>query len=212
MNEVDSNGNVVQLNSISVSTSETVQSPAVTASARRDGVSTAPSSAPEADAEAPQKASDAPADLNNPPGYVQLLSGLDKLLSSEAVAAVQHFLEAVEAYERSWAEVDAQNEATTTAEKSSNAERVKPPQPIMFEVSSNKDERTAVHHFFKQPGLPKCSTETVPASEEGQNSMRLCYHAQVGYMQHLEAQCNRLCERQRTYAFRPQLCCVLHCM
>ncbi|KAK9908622.1 hypothetical protein WJX75_000533 [Coccomyxa subellipsoidea] len=70
------------------------------------------------------------------------------------------------------------NETTTSAEKVSGAERAKPPQPIMFEVSSNKDERTAVHHFFKQPGLPKCSTETVPASEEGQNSMRLCYHAQ----------------------------------
>jgi hypothetical protein len=180
VNEIDSNGNVVQLNSTSVSTSETAPSPAVTASARRDAVSTAHSSAPEADAEAPQKASNAPADMSTPPGYVQLLSGLDKLLSFEAVEAVQQFLAAVEAYERSWAEIDAQNETTTSAEKVSGAERAKPPQPIMFEVSSNKDERTAVHHFFKQPGLPKCSTETVPASEEGQNSMRLCYHAQVG--------------------------------
>ena len=149
---------------------------------------------------------DASAYHDAPPAYVQLVSGLDKLLSSEAVAAVQQFLEAVEAYERTWAE----NDATASADKASGVERAKPPQPIVFAVSSNKDERTAVHHFFKQPGLPKCSTETVPASKDGQNSMRLCYHAQVTECNTSWNKALEFCDRQRTYALCPTFCFYMY--
>ncbi len=179
MNEIDGNGNVVQLNSTAVSTSERAPSPAAPAPACSERGNIEPNTAPEAAVVAPEAPPHASADVTAPPGYAQFLSGLDKLLPSEGVAAVQQFLTAVEAYERSWADADAPSDADAPAEKLSSAERVKPPLPITFAVSSNKDERTAVHHFFKQPGLPKCSTETMPAGENGENCMRLCYHAQV---------------------------------
>ncbi|EIE24990.1 tRNA pseudouridine synthase D [Coccomyxa subellipsoidea C-169] len=178
VNEIDCNGNVVQLNSTAVSTSERAPSPAAPAPACSETGNIEPNTAPEAAVVPPEAPPHASADIAALLGYAQLLSGLDKLLPSEGVAAVQQFLTAVEAYERSWAEADAPSDADAPVEKPSSAERVKPPLPITFAVSSNKDERTAVHHFFKQPGLPKCSTETMPAGEDGENCMRLCYHAQ----------------------------------
>lgn len=180
VNEIDSAWDVVQLNTTAVSSSEQEASQPVVPNPGtvQEEAKTAATSAPEKQAAA-SNGSHKQADSE---GYAHLLSGLDGLLSPDNVAAVQRFFADITAYERSWTEQDASDAGhCPAAGPGSSKERLKPPQPIRFPVSSNKDERTALHQFFKQPGLPKLSTETVPRdTREGeQPAIMLCYHAQV---------------------------------
>ena len=177
MNEIDRAGDVVQLNSIIVSSSEQGSSQPTPGTAQEE-----PETAATLAAEEQAAACNGSHKETQNEGYGQLLSGLDDLLASEDVAAVQRFFADITAYEGSWAEQDASDAGTRPAAgPGSSHEKLKPPQPIRFPVSSNKDERTALHLFFKRPGLPKLSTETVPRdSREGeQPAIMLCYHAQV---------------------------------
>ncbi len=180
VNEIDSAGNVVQLNKTAISSSEQEASQSVVPNTGtvQEEPKTAATSAPETQAAA-SNGSHKQAESG---GYAQLLSGLDDLLTPDDVAAVQRFFADIMAYEMSWMEQDASDAGNCPAAgPGSSNERLKPPQPIRFPVSSNKDERTALHQFFKQPGLPKLSTETVPRdTREGeQPAIILCYHAQV---------------------------------
>ncbi|CAL8462051.1 g1582 [Coccomyxa elongata] len=179
VNEIDSAGDVVQLNTTAISSSEQGDSQPVVPNIGtvQEEPKTAATSAPEKQAAA-SNGSHKQAENG---GYAQFLSGLDDMLSPDDVAAVQRFFAEIMVYESSWTEQDASDAGNRPAAgPGSSNERLKPPQPIRFPVSSNKDERTALHQFFKQPGLPKLSTETVPRdTREGeQPAIMLCYHAQ----------------------------------
>lgn len=174
VNEIDSNGNAVQLNSVAVTTSE----PAARQPHNTDAAPE-PSKSQSAHAKL-QETPDGPTNTTRPIQVMELLSGLDKFLSPEDIATVHQFFAEVDAYERSWVESNAASTVDNSTNSPSSNQRLKPPQPISFTVSSNKDMRTAVHQFFKRPVLPKCSTETLPHEDGGQHRIQLCYHAQVG--------------------------------
>ncbi|BDA41229.1 Multisubstrate pseudouridine synthase 7 [Coccomyxa sp. Obi] len=181
VNEIDSAGDVVQLNSTAVSSPEEGASESVVTASNPGTVHGEPKTAATSAPEEQAAALDGSLNQAGSGGYVQLLSGLDDLLSPDDVAAVQRFFAEIEAYESTWAEHDASDGGNRPAAgPESSTGKLKPPQPIRFPVSSNKDERTALHQFFKRPGLPKLSTETVPRdNREGeQPAFMLCYHAQ----------------------------------
>ena len=104
-------------------------------------------------------------------------SELDKMLGAAGCAAVRHYFDQIANYE-DFQRTLARGEARVVVSCDQEGFIHKPPQFIDLPSSSEKEARTAVHQFFKRPGLPRLSTETVTGSS-GNNSIRLSYHAQV---------------------------------
>ena len=95
------------------------------------------------------------------------------MLGSAQAESVQQYFQQIAAYE------EFQRRRAAGEEKSPQAEGFvhKPAGCIMLPASGDKAARTAVHAWFKQPGMPNVSTETV-TGKDGSSTIRLSYHVQ----------------------------------
>ena len=151
MNELDAAGQIVRLTKLSA---EGVLPPA-------------PPQEEPAAAAAEEEPSEGAQTTPGKPDWAEL----DSLLGAEAGAAVQEYFGQIAAYETF------QQEQAAGNRHSDGAFIHKPPKSITFLAGTDKAVRTAVHHFFRRPGLPRLSTDTI-AGEAGATCIRLNYHAQ----------------------------------
>ena len=103
---------------------------------------------------------------------------VEELLGTAGCAAVRQYFDQIAAYEEFQGTL-ARGEARRAVPGEHEGFVHKPPPSIDLPFSGDKAARTAVHQFFKRPGLPRLSTETITGSGGDSTSIRLSYHAQV---------------------------------
>ena len=111
------------------------------------------------------------------PGSVTDWSVVNELLGAAGCAAVRQYFDQIAAYEKFQCTL-ARGEARRAVPCDQQGFIHKPPPSIDLPFSGDKAARTAVHQFFKRPGLPRLSTETITGGSDS-TSIRLSYHAQV---------------------------------
>ena len=109
------------------------------------------------------------------------------MLAGEAnAAALQSFLDAILAYEQ---QQQQQQQGSIQAPASAGTQ-CSPPPPISLDAATaDKAQRTAVHAFFRKPGLPRLQTDSVTAGGKsarggadcgsGVHAIRVTYLPQV---------------------------------
>ena len=168
VNEINADGEVVRLTSLTAGSSEADQEAADPGAAADASGSAAPSSS-QADL-TPCSGS------NSVPDW----SEVDELVGTAGCAAVRQYFDQIAAYEKFQCTL-ARGEAKHAVSCDQKGFIHKPPSSIDLPFSGDKAARTAVHQFFKRPSLPRLSTETITGAG-GSTSIRLSYHAQVmGY-------------------------------
>ena len=166
VNEINARGEVVRLTSLKADSSEADQEAADPgAAADASGSSAAPSN---------NQADGAPCSGS---GSVPDWSEVDELVGTAGCAAVRQYFDQIAAYEEFQCTL-VRGEAKHAVSCDQKGFIHKPPPSIDLPFSGDKAARTVVHQFFKRPGLPRLSTETITGAG-GSTSIRLSYHAQV---------------------------------